>query len=68
MQTGHPVQKKKGLRAIDARLRKAHHALVVNDDEPQQIIPQEPIVAINLPLMAPIGRESFKSKSDHSSQ
>ena len=68
MQAGQPVQKKKGLRAIDARLRKAHHALVIDDEEPQQIMPQAPVIAINQPLIAPIGRESLKSKSDHSSQ
>ena len=53
---GHPIaQKKKGLRAIDSRLRKAHHALIVEDDEPEQIRAQEPVKGINLSYISPIG-------------
>ena len=69
MQAGqHVAQKKKRLRAIDSRLRKAHHALIIEDDEPEQIIPQEPAVAINQHWLAPVGREAFKSQGTYSSQ
>ena len=49
------VQKKKGLRKIDSRLRKAHHSLIIEDDEPELIIPCEPVNSINIPYIAPVG-------------